>query len=93
MSEGEFEEQLLWVHVLPDKLTGKCSCELRVELAVTREMMRHAETLQRELGSLHSHALSHPGQGWESNVERLAALDFQLLQDPPSTLTTSAAFR
>ena len=81
------------MHVLPDRLTAKSSCELRVELAVAEEMVRHGETLQRELGGLYSHALSRLGQGWEVSVEKLAALDFQLLQDPPGTLTTNTAFR
>ncbi len=83
----------MWVHVLPDQLTGKSSCELRVELALVKEMVGHAEALQQELGGLYSHALSHLGHGWEGNMERLAALDFQLLHDPPATQGADTAFR
>ena len=75
--------QQQWLHVLPDRLTGKTSCELAVELAVAEEMVRHGENLQQELSALHAHALAHPGQHWEDSMGRLAALDFQPLQDPP----------
>ena len=93
MSEKEFLDQQQWLHVLPDRLTAKTSCELRVELAVVEEMVRHGESLLHQLGTLHGHALSHPGQGWEDSTARLAALDFQLLQEPPGSHTSPNAFR
>ena len=64
-----------------------------MELAVVEEMVRHGESLQQELSMLFSHALSHPRQGWEDSVERLAALDFQLLQDPAGSQGIHTAFR
>ena len=86
--------QQQWLHVLPDQLTAKTSCELAVELAVVEEMVGHGENLQRELSVLHSHGLAHPGQRWEDSMGRLAALDFQPLQDhPPASQGPHTAFR
>ena len=38
-----------WLHVLPDGLTGKTNCEMRVERCLLREMIKYAEELQKRL--------------------------------------------
>lgn len=74
-------ERQQWVHVLPDRLTPKSNCELRVELVLTEEVVCYAELLQEKLGQLYSHALSHQDQRWEELMGQLATLDFQVLQE------------
>ena len=37
--------QEVWFHTLPDRLTGKTNCEMRVERCLLQEMMRYAEEL------------------------------------------------
>ena len=36
-----------WLHTLPDRLTGKTNCEMRVELCLLKEMIKYAEQLQQ----------------------------------------------
>ena len=38
-----------WLHTLPDRLTGKTNCEMRVERCLLREMIKFAEELQQRL--------------------------------------------
>jgi hypothetical protein len=79
VGEESLQEKLRWIHVLPDKLTAKTNCEMRVELVLTREAVLHGRSLEEKLQLLHTQALSH--QGWEQLLEQLATLDFQLLQE------------
>lgn len=45
---GEREgEQEAWLHTLPDWLTGKTNCEMRVEGCLLSEMIKYAEQLQQ----------------------------------------------
>lgn len=41
------EEQGEWLHTLPDHLTGKTNCEMRVEVCLLKEMIKYAEELQQ----------------------------------------------
>ena len=41
------EGQGVWLHTLPDQLTGKTNCEMRVELCLLEEMVKYAEELQQ----------------------------------------------
>ena len=43
--EGEGQE--VWLHILPDRLTGKTNCEMRVELCLLEEMVKYAEELKQ----------------------------------------------
>lgn len=79
VEKESLQEKQRWIHVLPDKLTAKTNCELRLELVLTREAMLYGQSLQEKLGQLYTQALSH--QGWEQLLEQLATLDFQLLQE------------
>ena len=40
-------EKEAWLHTLPDRLTGKTNCEMRVEICLLREMINYAEQLQQ----------------------------------------------
>lgn len=80
MEEEEVEEKQEWVHVLPDKLTAKTNCELRLELVLTQQTLAYGTSLQQKLHMLHTQARTH--RGWEELMEQLATLDFQLLQVP-----------
>ena len=73
------QERQRWIHMLPDRLTAKTNCEMRVELVLTREAVLYGQSLQEKLGLLSTQSLSH--QGWEQLLEQLATLDFQLLQE------------
>ena len=80
-SEEEVEERQQWVHTLPDKLTGKTNCEMRVELCVMKESYRLALSLQEKLVMFYGKALQVTHKGWEQLLENLASWDFSLLQD------------
>lgn len=68
-----------WVHTLPDRLTAKTNCELRLELTLLKEFLHFAQCLKEKLESFYSQATSQ--HSWEQLVEGLASLDFQPLQD------------
>ena len=40
-------EQGAWLHTLPDHITGKTNCEMRVELALLSELVKYTEELQQ----------------------------------------------
>ena len=40
-------EKGVWLHTLPDRLTGKTNCEMRVEHCLLKEMITYAEELQQ----------------------------------------------
>ena len=44
---GEGVGQEAWLHTLPDRLTGKTNCEMRVERCLLREMIKYTEELQQ----------------------------------------------
>ncbi len=77
MEIAELEERQDWIHVLPDKLTAKTNCELRLELALAQEMLHYGQQLQGKLEVFRSHTLSQ--HGWE--MEELASLDFLPLRE------------
>ena len=64
---------------MPDRLTEKTNCELRLELILAQEVVEFGHLLQEKLKILHSHTLSQ--QGWGALMEELASLDFQPLQE------------
>ena len=80
--EGEMQR---WLHTLPDRLTGKTNCEMRLELSILRECCAFAERLEQRLavfcgGALSMQARGRGGGGWEGLAEELAGVDFLPLQ-------------
>ena len=79
-STSEVEEAERWLHVLPDRLTGKTNCEMRVELCLLQECYTYGESLLLNLTSFYSRAAVAHG-GWEQLMEGLAGCDFSPLND------------
>lgn len=77
---SEVEVRRAWLHTLPDRLTGKTNCEMRVELLVLESSCRAAERLQSSLSSLHS-STDGGHVHWELLLDQLASYDFSPLQD------------
>lgn len=77
---SEVEERRAWLHTLPDRLTGKTNCEMRVELLVLESSCRVAEELQISLTSLQSSTNSGHVH-WEGLLDELASYDFSPLHD------------
>ena len=77
----EVGERQQWLHTLPDKLTAKTNCEMRVELCVIRESYKLALSLQEKLAMFYGKALQVTHKGWEQLMENLATWDFTLLHD------------
>lgn len=74
------EEIEKWLHVLPDKLTGKTNCEMRIELYLLEECYTYGESLLHKLSSFYSQAAMAHG-GWEKLMEGLAGCDFTPIND------------
>ena len=79
MDQEKLKEKQEWVHVLPDRLTAKTNCELRLEVYMSREMFNVGKLLEKKLRMIQTHALSQ--HGWETLMEQIASLDFQPLQE------------
>lgn len=80
-SAAEIEQREQWLHTLPDKLTGKTNCEMRVELCVLKESYKFALSMQEQLVMFYGKALQVTHKGWEQLIENLATWDFTLLHD------------
>ena len=74
------EEVEKWLHVLPDRLTGKTNCEMRVELCLFEECYTYGGSLLHQLSSFFSRAAVAHGS-WEKLMEELAGCDFTPLND------------
>ena len=74
-------ERQQWLHALPDKVTAKTNCEMRVEICVLKESYSLALSLQEKLVMFYGKALQVTHKGWEQLIENLASWDFTLLQD------------
>ena len=79
--KGEVEERKQWLHTLPDRLTGKTNCEMRVEVFLLQESCHCVEGLHQGLANVYSRALVAHRPGWEQLLEELASYDFAPLQD------------
>ena len=80
MERSEVEARRVWLHTLPDRLTGKTNCEMRVELLVLESSCRAVEGLQHSLSNLHSSTDSGHVH-WELLLDELASYDFSPLRD------------
>lgn len=80
MERSEVEAKRAWLHTLPDRLTGKTNCEMRVELLVLESSCRAVEALRERLGSLHSSTDSGHVH-WELLLDELASYDFSPLEE------------
>ena len=74
------QERESWLHVLPDRLTGKTNTEMRLELLLLKESYRYGVALQERLAAFYNRAMLAHG-GWELLMEELASCDFTPLQD------------
>lgn len=74
------EERGRWLHLLPDRLTGKTNCEMRLELLLLKECYKYGVALQERLTAFYNRAMVAHG-GWELLMEELAGCDFTPLQD------------
>ena len=45
--QDEGAGQWVWLHTLPDKLTGKTNCEMRLEICLLQEMTKYGKHLQQ----------------------------------------------
>ena len=79
-SKGEIEERKMWLHTLPDRLTAKTNCEMRVELCLLRENCKHADSLNQSVATLYGKAVISHGN-WEQLLDELGGYDFTPLQD------------
>ena len=79
--EEEVKERKRWLHTLPDRLTGKTNCEMRIEVFLLQESCHCVESLHQGLASAYSRALVAHRPGWEQLLEDLAGHDFAPLQD------------
>ena len=69
-----------WIHTLPDKLTGKTSCEMRLELCLMKECINQIEALHEKVRKLVSSS-SSSHVNWSRLTNELSLLDFTILQD------------
>lgn len=77
----EVEEKKKWIHTLPDQLTGKTNCEMRIEMFLLKESCESAERLRQKLAGVYSRGLVAHRPGWQQLLEELAGYDFVPLQD------------
>ena len=77
----EVEEKKKWIHTLPDQLTGKTNCEMRIEVFLLKESCQCAEGLRQKLAGVYSRGLVAHRPGWQQLLEELAGYDFVPLQD------------
>lgn len=79
-SHVEVVEKSCWLHTLPDKLTGKTNCEMRLELGLMKECTEQAKAVHRRVYELLTWSqASHVD--WGRLLDELAMLDFATLRD------------
>ena len=69
-----------WIHTLPDKLTGKTNCEMRLELCLIKECTSQVEALHEKVSKLISSS-SVSYADWGRLANELSLMDFTVLQD------------
>ena len=69
-----------WIHTLPDRLTGKTSCEMRLELYLMKEYTNQIESLREKVCKLLSSSNSSH-VNWGRLTNELSLLDFTVLHD------------
>ena len=79
-SHVEVVEKSCWLHTLPDKLTGKTNCEMRLELGLMKECTGQAKALHRRVYELLSWSQSSHVE-WSRLLDELAMLDFASVRD------------
>lgn len=78
--KAEVSEKKSWLHTLPDRLTGKSNCEMRVELGLLAEAASQAKLLHDRVCDISSWS-NATHMDWGNLLDELAKLDFTVLRD------------